>query len=373
MKLRFLFLAVGAVGVLIAGALKTSQLLASAGHTWTPFVLVTGLLLIGTIANEDGMFTAAAALLDRIPGGPATLYLSSMLLVAVVTVLLNLDTAVAFLTPVLLLASRRREAGEERFLYGCVFMANAASLLLPGSNLTNLLILSGEHVNGSVFLGRMLAPWAAATLVTAVVVGLAFHGGAAGRLPEQPTPSRVRRASPIGMGLAILFMLSVADAAIPVLVIGLLLTTIRLAQKELPLRLIQERIDMLSLVGVFLIAVALGTLARSWSYPGHLMAAANSIESAGIGAVSSVLVNNLPAAVLLGSQSPAHPRSLLLGLNIGPNLAVTGSLSALIWWQAARTVGARPSARRYSIVGAVLVPVTLAMALLATGHSGGLP
>ncbi|HSO93414.1 MAG TPA: arsenic transporter, partial [Candidatus Dormibacteraeota bacterium] len=55
--------------------------------------------------------------------------------------------------------------------------------------------------------------------------------------------------------------------------------------------------------------------------------------------------------------------SLLLGLNIGPNLAVTGSLSALIWWQAARSVGARPSARRYSAVGLVLVPLTLAGAL----------
>jgi arsenical pump membrane protein len=80
-----------------------------------------------------------------------------------------------------------------------------------------------------------------------------------------------------------------------------------------------------------------------------------------------VLVNNLPAAVLLGSRMPAQPRSLLLGLNIGPNLAVTGSLSALIWWSAARSAGARPSALRYSAVGIVLVPVTLAAAL-AAGH-----
>jgi arsenical pump membrane protein len=76
-------------------------------------------------------------------------------------------------------------------------------------------------------------------------------------------------------------------------------------------------------------------------------------------------VNNLPAAVLLGSRGPAHPQSLLFGLDIGPNLAVTGSLSALIWWQAARAAGARPSARRYSLVGAVLVPLTIAAALAA--------
>ena len=127
-----------------------------------------------------------------------------------------------------------------------------------------------------------------------------------------------------------------------------------------------RQIDIPSLSGVFLIALALGTLARVWSFPGHVMAGAGDIASAAIGAAGSVLVNNLPAAVLLGSRMPADPRSLLLGLNIGPNLAVTGSLSALIWWSAARSVGAHPSALRYSAVGIVLVPLTLAAALAAS-------
>ncbi len=78
-------------------------------------------------------------MLARLPGGSLPLYVVAMLLVAVVTVFLNLDTSVAFLTPVLVHLARRRGAGELRFLYGCVFMSNAASLLLPGSNLTNLL------------------------------------------------------------------------------------------------------------------------------------------------------------------------------------------------------------------------------------------
>ncbi|MEO8899216.1 MAG: hypothetical protein ABI473_11080 [Candidatus Dormibacter sp.] len=112
-------------------------------------------------------------------------------------------------------------------------------------------------------------------------------------------------------------------------------------------------------------AVSLGAVARVWSYPGQVMATAGSIETAAIGAAVSVLVNNFPAAVLLGSRMPLHARILLFGLNIGPNLAVTGSLSALLWWQAARSVGARPSARRYSAVGFVLVPLTIAAALAA--------
>ena len=74
-------------------------------------------------------------------------------------------------------------------------------------------------------------------------------------------------------------------------------------------------------------------------------------------------VNNLPAAVLLAPHRPAHPEGLLLGLNLGPNLAVTGSLSALLWYQAARRVGARPWARTYSRIG--LVPLSIAAALAA--------
>ena len=76
-------------------------------------------------------------------------------------------------------------------------------------------------------------------------------------------------------------------------------------------------------------------------------------------------MNNLPAAVLLSAKPPTHPDALLLGLNLGPNLAVTGSLSALLWLQAARTVDARASITTYSRLGLLLVPTTLA-ATLAT-------
>ena len=81
-----------------------------------------------------------------------------MALVAVTTALLNLDTSVAFLTPVLIHVTRRRGSREEPFRYGCVFMSNAASLLLPGSNLTNLLVLADEHVSGSLFLAAWRCP-----------------------------------------------------------------------------------------------------------------------------------------------------------------------------------------------------------------------
>jgi arsenical pump membrane protein len=87
--------------------------------------------------------------------------------------------------------------------------------------------------------------------------------------------------------------------------------------------------------------------------------------AAGIGATASVLVNNLPAAVVLSAQPTNHPAALLLGLDLGPNLAVTGSLSAILWLQTARTVDAHASITTYSRLGLLLVPATLFAALTA--------
>jgi arsenical pump membrane protein len=366
-RTRILLLAFGLLALAASVGMARHDAAAAASRTWPPFVLVAGLLLIGAVAYEDGTFEAAGALLDRLPGGERTLYVVAMGLVAGVTVVLNLDTSVAFLTPVLVGAARRRGGSEERLLYGCVFLSNAASLLLPGSNLTNLLVLSGNHVKGSAFLRSMALPWVAAVVVTISGVALAFRRRAAGPPRPERVPARARLLSVLGIGLAAVLVVALPDPAVPVLAVGLLAGAIRLAQGRIRPERIARAVDVASLAGVFLVATALGTLARAWTLPGHLMRTAASAQTAALGAVASVLVNNLPAAVLLGSGAPAHPRSLLFGLNIGPNLAVTGSLSALVWWQAARSVGAHPSARRYSAVGIVLVPATIAAAL-AVGH-----
>ena len=189
MRLRPILLAAGGAGAAVAFLLEPRAATQAASRTWPPFVLVAGLLTIGVVAYEDGTFGAAGGLLDRLPGGETALFLTAMALVAVTTALLNLDTSVAFLTPVLIHVTRRRSSREEPFLYGCVFMSNAASLLLPGSNLTNLLVLADEHVSGSLFLARMAVPWLAAVTVTAAVVGTAFRHG-------KPPPIRIRSRSP---------------------------------------------------------------------------------------------------------------------------------------------------------------------------------
>jgi arsenical pump membrane protein len=109
----------------------------------------------------------------------------------------------------------------------------------------------------------------------------------------------------------------------------------------------------------------LGTLARSWEWPDDLANDHGRWAASVVAATGAVLVNNLPASVLLSAHVPLHPRSLLVGLDLGPNLFVTGSLSAFLWFRAARLVGARPSVATYARVGVVLAPLSMLAALAA--------
>jgi arsenical pump membrane protein len=329
----------------------THAIVAAANQAWPPFVLVAGLLLIGRAAAEDGLFDATGARLARSRLGPRGLLLTLLALVAAVTAVLNLDTSVVFLTPVLVVAARRRGLDERPFLYGSVFMANAASLLLPGSNLTNLLVLRSAPQDGGSFAAQMLPAWLTACAITAVFVTVAFRPGEAGaRTSAELPPLKVRYGAAATLAAAVLVVL-LPNPAIPVLAVGV---AAAVGQRLRP------RVDAQLLALLFAVTVALGTLARLWHGPARLLESSSTWAVTGIAAAASLVVNNLPATVLLAARTPAHPDALLLGLDLGPNLAVTGSLSAVLWLQAARAVGARPSIATYTRFGVVLVPVTLA-------------
>jgi arsenical pump membrane protein len=125
-----------------------------------------------------------------------------------------------------------------------------------------------------------------------------------------------------------------------------------------------------TLVGLFGVAVALGTLGRLWSGPAVFLSHLDLWGTAALAAVSTVLVNNLPAASLLAARTPGHPFALLIGLNLGPNLFATGSLAWLLWLRAARDAGAQPSIARASRIGAVAVPLSMAAALAVLALTG---
>ena len=384
-------------------------------------MLVAGLLLIGLVADGDGLFRYAGQRLARAGRSGYLLFAGATVIITAVTATLNLDTSVAFLTPVLVYTTRGRAgagpegagpegagpdgAGPEgagpALLYGCLLLSNAASLLLPGSNLTNLIVLGHLHLTGGQFVARMWLPWLGAVIVTAAVVavgerrslrgprraglageavslageaaGLAGEAGETGdRAWESGAPAAGAR---LGAGLAAVLLATAAVVvlpapAIPVLLIGAAATGLRLAQRRVTWRQARDVLSLPVLAGLFGLAVVLGALGRTWSGPAILLGHLDGWATAVVAALATVTLNNLPAASLLAARAVSHPFSLLIGLNLGPNLCVTGSLAWLLWLRAARAAGARPSLRRASALGLVAVPVSMAVALAALALTG---
>ena len=166
----------------------------AAAQDWPPFVLVSGLLLIGLVADDDGLFAAAGHRLARRSRSGVALFVGAAVMIGLVTAVLNLDTSVAFLTPVLVYSARSRGETEAPLLCGCILLSNAGSLFLPGSNLTNLIVLGHLHITGGQFFAHM---WLAAFFMTAAVIAL-FERRTL-RL-NTVTPSQAQRPV-IGLGL----------------------------------------------------------------------------------------------------------------------------------------------------------------------------
>lgn len=356
----------GVAACAVAFLVNAPDARAAATQDWSPFVLVTGLLLVGLVADDDGLFEAAGNRLARVSSSGIMLFLGATLFIGAVTAVLNLDTSVAFLTPVLVYAARSRGGGEAPLLYGCLLLSNAGSLFLPGSNLTNLIVLGHARLTGADFISHMWAPGLVALIVTAVVVGVIEHR----ELRLKSTP--VAPVAPVTLGLGIVaivvsatLVLVLTSPALAVFGVGLVAITTRILKGRDRVGHVVEVLGVPLLVGLFGIAVALGTLGRAWSYPSTALAHLDIWATAATAALVSVIFNNLPAASLLSAHAPAHPFALLIGLNLGPNLFVSGSLAWLLWLRAARGAGANPSIGRASVLGLWAVPFSVGAALVA--------
>jgi arsenical pump membrane protein len=338
-------------------------------QTWEPFVLILGLIFVGHTAALDGLFEALGARLANLPGGGVTLLVSMMMLVAIVTATLNLDTSVVFLTPILLNAARQRGVDERAFLYGSIFMANAASLLLLGSNLTNILVFTGRSVRGVTFTRTMLAAWLTSVLITTLVVALWNWKRLRSVQPmKRESPPPIRR----GVGLvafcsATALMLALRSPALPVFIVGLVAEGVEiLILRRVSVPATAKIANLPLLATLFALALGVASLARVWHYPAHLMSVAGTWATGLIGAGSANVLNNLPAAALLSSKLPAHPYQLLLGLDLGPNLCVVGAMSSLLWIRIARQHDAAPSAWTFTKIGVIVTALTLSIALAIT-------
>src|SRR5579875_3867013 len=194
---EWVFALVGGSAAVVAAILAPTRAGGSTSDTWPPFVLVLGLLLVGTVAEQDGVFRALGHRLALAGRRGSTLFCGSALLVTVTTATLNLDTSVVFITPILVATAARRGDPKGTLLCLSLLLANAGSLFLPGSNLTNLIVLGPDVRGGGGFLAVMWPAAVAAAVSTAGCVWVAGRRGF-GRLgPVEGGADRLR----FGLGL----------------------------------------------------------------------------------------------------------------------------------------------------------------------------
>ena len=342
-----------------------TSLIHTISHSWQPFVLITGLLFIGHVAAREGLFESVGRLIARTPGNDVMLFVVTMVAVAVVTALLNLDTSVVFMTPVAMNAVRARDGDEIAFAFGAILMSNAASLLLVGSNLTNMLVFAIHPVRGTVFASHMALAWVTSVALTIVIVAVWRRRP----LTRAAQASSERVTWHVGPGTlaalaAVVLMLLTSQPALPVFAIGALLEAVDLVVRhKVGWREILEVASPLVVIPLFVVAVLVGWLGRHWHGASHLIAHANSLTTAAVSGVLSLVINNLPAASLFASQPVAHPYALLVGLNLGPNAFVTGAMSTMLWFRLIRGEGLSPTIWQFVGIG---LPVTIVTVLASS-------
>jgi arsenical pump membrane protein len=212
----------------------------------------------------------------------------------------------------------------------------------------------------------MALPALAAALVTAFVVGVVYHRQLRTTVAPVSEPERpVLGVGLVAVAAVTVLVVALRSPALPVAAVGVVALALRSrgAGRGSASRTAVRVLDLRVLAGLFGVAVALGTLGRSWSGPATLLSHLDAWGTAAVAAVIGVLVNNLPAASLLAAHRPPKPFSLLVGLNIGPNLFVTGSLAWVLWVRAARAAGGRPDLRKAVMLGLASAPLAIACAI----------
>jgi arsenical pump membrane protein len=336
------------------------------------------ILLLGHLADRERVFTWAAAIAADLAGRPSRLLSRVVVLAAVVTAVLSLDATVVLLVPVVLAIAARLQVPHRPYSYAAGHLANSASLLLPVSNLTNLLAFAATGLSFLHFTGLMLAPWLVAVSVEYLLLRRFFHAdlaepgaGAPGAVPSPP----LLALSLVGLTVAGCGLASAVGFS-PLWPIGLGVAL--LAGRQLVARTTHLG-ELLAAanpsLALFVLGLAVIALAVRRNGVDHLVATviprghgwAALLAVACIAAVAANLLNNLPATLTLlpvaAANGPATALALLIGVNIGPNLTYVGSLANLLWRRALN--GAAPSARSFSAIGVATVPLTLLAATTA--------
>jgi len=332
---------------------------------------LVAITIVAELADAAQVFDVAAIRAARAARGRTPMLFALVLLLgAFTTVVLSLDTTAVLLTPVVLSLAARVRLSPLPFAMAAVWLANTASLLLPVSNLTNLLAVSRLHLSATAFASRMWLPALAALLVTAAVLGFAYRRDLRGRyeVPElldvrDPLLLRICAAACV---VVVPFFVTPTPVWITATVAAAVLGAafaVR-APRHLRVSLAPWRLVLL-VEGLFLLIATLGqhglddALGR---LAGHDASAMGVLRTAAVGAGASNLANNLPSYLALERVADGRPDQLfglLLGTNLGPLIVLWGSLATLLWRERCAARGLRVGAWQFARVGLLGVPILL--------------
>jgi arsenical pump membrane protein len=388
--------AVPAAAVLVAtGAIGMDQARAEAARLGPVVGFLAAVLVLAHLCDREGLFRACGGWMARASRGrPVRLLTYVFAAASAITAVLSLDATVVLLTPVVFATSARLGARPKPHVYACTHLSNTASLLLPVSNLTNLLALGSAGLAFTRFAALMALPWAVAVAVQYAVFRRFFAtdlsagtAGAAGAGPGSAgTVSGADRAEPpvpwFALATLALTLAGFAGASLAgvspawAAAAGALALAVRAAVRgtTTPRALVGA-----AAVPFLAFVLALGVVVRAvvdnglGAALGHAVPAGTSLPAllalAALAAALANVINNLPAVlVLLPLAAPngaGAVLAVLLGVDIGPNLTYAGSLATLLWRRIVHQHDSTVELGEFTRLGMLAVPATLGAAVVA--------
>ena len=374
--------AVPAAGLLLLlGVLPIGQAGTEAGGLGPTIGFLAAVLVLANLCDRYGLFEAAGSWMAAgSRGRPVSLLALVFMVASVVTAVLSLDATVVLLTPVVFATVARIRLRAKPHIYACTHLANSASLLLPVSNLTNLLAFGASGLSFARFGATMALPWLAAIGMEWLVLRRFFADDLVGHgdtRSVKPLPVPVFAATVLALTLVGFFVTSAFNVspAFAALAGALVLAVPAVASGRTTIKDVALSIDVPFLAFV----LALGLVVKAISLHGlgtvvtHVVPGGSGLGSllviAVVAAVLSNVINNLPAALLLlpaVSGAGAGPvLAVLIGVNTGPNLTYVGSLATLLWRRVLIRRGEELPISEFLRLGAITVPPVLVSATIA--------
>jgi len=353
------------------------------------YLFLIGMMLLSELARQEGLFDWLAAIAtSHARGSPKRLFALIFGVGIVVTAFLSNDATAVVLTPAVYAACRAARVKQPLpYLLICAFIANAASFVLPISNPANLVIFGGGEMPPlATWLKTFTLPSIAAIAATYAALywtqRRVLAADTVATHVESPYLSAAAKVAGVGLVLTAAGLIATsalgADLGLPTFVAGLLtLLLIVLVNRESPVAVLRHvSWSVLPLVaGLFVVVEALdntGLIRQLAAELRRFAAQAPQQTAFGAGllvALASNLVNNLPAGLVAGSAvqaaeaSPTIAGAILIGVDLGPNLSVTGSLATILWLTALRREGLHVGAWQFLKLGIVVMVPALLLSL----------